>query len=315
MQKNIAVIFATSFLMIARAAGTASAHGVVGDRFFPATLAIDDPFVADELSLPTISTLKAPASDSTPSIRETDYSLDISKRLSPELGAILTGTYQVFHSDDGSRLTGLDNFDSALMYQFLKNAEHEAVSSLKVNWSMGGTGNRLIGDPHSTFTPSWLFGKGFTEMPDSLKYLRPLALTGTFGTAFPAHSLADDGSVIPKIAQWGFTLQYSLQYLQANVKDIGLGQPFSHMIPVIELPMQTQWNGVQHGQTTGTVNPGLICFNRYIQVAIEAQLPINKASGAGTGVIGQLHFYLDDIAPAIFTWTPLNGILGPTQPR
>jgi hypothetical protein len=28
------------------------AHGVAGDRFFPATLAVDDPAVADELSLP-----------------------------------------------------------------------------------------------------------------------------------------------------------------------------------------------------------------------------------------------------------------------
>jgi len=32
----------------------AQAHGLIGKRFFPATLATDDPFVADELSLPTI---------------------------------------------------------------------------------------------------------------------------------------------------------------------------------------------------------------------------------------------------------------------
>ena len=31
------------------------AHGFAGKRFFPATLTTDDPFVADELSLPTIS--------------------------------------------------------------------------------------------------------------------------------------------------------------------------------------------------------------------------------------------------------------------
>ena len=32
------------------------------------------------------------------------------------------------------------------------------------------------------------------------------------------------------------------------------------------------------------------------------------------GVIAQLHFYLDDILPQIFTWTPFHGVLGPTQP-
>ncbi len=33
---------------------SALAHCFVGDRFFPATLVIDDPCVADELSLPTV---------------------------------------------------------------------------------------------------------------------------------------------------------------------------------------------------------------------------------------------------------------------
>ena len=34
---------------------TAQAHGLIGKRFFPATLATDDPFVSDELSLPTVN--------------------------------------------------------------------------------------------------------------------------------------------------------------------------------------------------------------------------------------------------------------------
>ena len=37
------------------AASTARAHEIVGNRFFPATLAIDDPGVTDELALPTVS--------------------------------------------------------------------------------------------------------------------------------------------------------------------------------------------------------------------------------------------------------------------
>jgi hypothetical protein len=43
------------------AAGPAAAHGLAGKRFFPATLATDDPFVADELSLPTLESRKMPA--------------------------------------------------------------------------------------------------------------------------------------------------------------------------------------------------------------------------------------------------------------
>jgi len=33
------------------------------------------------------------------------------------------------------------------------------------------------------------------------------------------------------------------------------------------------------------------------QLAAEAIIPINRASGDDIGVIGQLHFYLDDIFP------------------
>ena len=40
--------------LVAVVGGSVSAHGLIGQRFFPATLAIDDPFVADELSLPTV---------------------------------------------------------------------------------------------------------------------------------------------------------------------------------------------------------------------------------------------------------------------
>ena len=35
-----------------------------------------------------------------------------------------------------------------------------------------------------------------------------------------------------------------------------------------------------------------------MQFGVEAMIPINRDSCSNVGVIGQLHFYLDDIAPA-----------------
>jgi len=311
MKRNI--LMCLGVLLLAKGA---FAHGVVGDRFFPATLTIDDPFVADEMSLPTVSTMKSQDPDSGVTTKENDYSIDIAKRLSRDVGMELGGTYKTFKGDDGSRLEGLDNFSAALLYQYYKNPAHEAVSSIKLDSDLGGTGNKQIGDKFSAFTPSVLFGKGMGDLPDSLKYLKPVALTGIFGTTFPTHNMDEDtGSTIPKVAVWGFTMQYSLQYLQSSVKDLGLKEPFSRLIPLVEMPMQTAWNGDQKGQTTGTVNPGLVWFGKYIQLSLEAQVPINAASGKGVGAIGQIHLYLDDIAPNIFTWTPFSGVLGPTQTK
>jgi len=47
----VAIVLAVAGLAVR----PASAHGYAGDRFFPATLATDDPFAASELSLPTVS--------------------------------------------------------------------------------------------------------------------------------------------------------------------------------------------------------------------------------------------------------------------
>jgi hypothetical protein len=55
----------------------ASAHCIVGNRFFPATLNVDDPCVADELSMPTIAGFK---NGDDPSARELDISGEYPRR-------------------------------------------------------------------------------------------------------------------------------------------------------------------------------------------------------------------------------------------
>ena len=63
--------------------------------------------------------------------------------------------------------------------------------------------------------------------------------------------------------------------------------------------------------TTGTINPGFIWVANNFQIALEATIPVNRQSGTGVGVIGQLHFYLDDIDPRGIG-KPMFG--GPVQP-
>ena len=61
----------------------AFSHGFAGMRFFPATLSTDDPFVADELSLPTGSSIVTPDEGGT---RTTELSVDIAKRITSNFG-------------------------------------------------------------------------------------------------------------------------------------------------------------------------------------------------------------------------------------
>ena len=316
---------ATALVMVA--AGQASAHGLIGQRFFPATLTIDDPFVADELSLPTVFHIRNRGSEESPPTLQTDLSGEFSKRLSPNLGVSVGGTYTLLDPLPGKSASGFDNMEVSLKYVFWKSAAHETLLSAGVSWHVGGTGSKKIGaDSFDTVTPKLFFGKGFGDLPTAVEWLKPLALTGALGLDIPTRrfnqtiSVNDDGEVEverelnAKTMQWGFSVQYNLQYLQSFVRDVGLPAPFNRMIPIVEVAMQTPIEGPHAGRTTGTINPGVIWFGRYFQLGIEAVIPVNTMTGKNVGVLAQLHFYLDDIAPKIFTWTPVHGVLGPTQP-
>ncbi|MGC2457266.1 MAG: hypothetical protein WA435_04660 [Gallionellaceae bacterium] len=166
--------------------------------------------------------------------------------------------------------------------------------SVGLNVSMGGTGNSAISNSFSIISPAFFFGKGFGDLPLSLEYLRPVAITGAISPNFTTQHSAPDS------LSWGFTFQYSLQYLQSFVKDVGIGHPFDHMIPVVEIPMSTCLNQSCANQTTGTINPGVIWFSRWGQLALEGTIPVNQRTGSHVGLLFQVHFYFDDIFPNTF---------------
>ena len=76
-------IFALALVFAALPFTDAFAHCFVGARFFPATLATDDPCVADELSLPTVSWSRTA---DTPPATEWDVSGELSKRITEDFG-------------------------------------------------------------------------------------------------------------------------------------------------------------------------------------------------------------------------------------
>src|SRR6188508_3431688 len=83
--------------------GRAFGHGFAGARFFPATLSTDDPFVSDELSLPTVSTIRTPEDGGT---RETDISVEIAKRITPEFGIEIGESLAVVNPHEEHSMNG-----------------------------------------------------------------------------------------------------------------------------------------------------------------------------------------------------------------
>lgn len=274
----------------------AMAHGFAGQRFFPATIATDDPFVADELSAPTVSTIRNSGPGGG---QETDVSVDLAKRITPRFGLGIGQTWQHF----SNATPGFSNLDVNAKYQLLVDEPHEALVAIGADAEIGGTGASHIGaDRFSTVTPALFFGKGMGDLPDSMKWLKPFAVTGTLGVGFPTQTStlnADTGDFErhPNTLETGLAIEYSLLYMQSAVQDVGLPAPFNRMIPLVEFSFSTPFNRGLSGQAIGTINPGLIWAGRYFQLGAEAIIPANSRTGRNVGGIFQLHFYLDDIFP------------------
>src|SRR3984957_3701275 len=291
--------FALALLFTALSYSEAFAHCFVGARFFPATLAIDDPCVADELSLPTISWSKT--ADTRPAT-EWDVSTEISKRITEDFGISIGETWSQIHQPGGFTNAGFADLETTLQYQLLKDSDHELAMllGLIVDWGGTGASNSGIGTPYSVLTPTYYFGKGFGDLPESAGWLRAFAVTGQVGYEIPSRSYdVVAGAPIPQVLDWGGSIQYSMPYLKSEIRDFQLPDFINHLIPIVEVDMQTPVanNYGNSFVTTGTINPGVIWVGSYFQVGIEAPIPVNKQSGHGIGVLGQLHLYLDDMFP------------------
>jgi hypothetical protein len=284
----------------------AFAHCFVGARFLPATLATDDPCVADELSLPTISAF---GTGDVPSSSEVDISGEFSKRITDTIGVSIASTWSHITSPDMPTVHGFQNLETTIKWQLATLARHEFVMSAGLSIEWGGAGAQAVGaESFSTYTPTVWFGKGFGDLPDSLDWLRPLAITGQVGYAIPgsAGTLTvdpDTGDVDaeyhPQVLRWGGSLQYSMPYLRSNVVDLDLPEFLNRMNLIVEAALETPVANTltSGGLTTGTVNPGVIWTGNYFQVGVEAIVPVNRQSGSNVGVIAQVHIYLDDLFP------------------
>jgi hypothetical protein len=305
----LALVFGLLFL------SDAFAHCFVGARFFPATLATDDPCVADEMSLPTVSWSKT--ADMPPGT-EWDISVELSKRITENFGISIGETWTQIRQPGGLIMAGFQDLETTFQYQLLKDGPHELalLAGLVVDWGGTGATNSGLGTPYSVVAPTFYFGKGFGDLPDTMGWSRAFAVTGQIGYQIPTTSYdLNQGVFIPQVLAYGGSLQFSMPYLKSEIIDLELPDFINHLIPIVEAQFSTPVanNFGNSYVTTGTVNPGVIWVGSYFQVGLEVMIPINRESGTGVGFLGQLHLYLDDMFPTTIGQPLLGGTS--TAPR
>ena len=251
-----------------------------------------------------------------PSFKQLDASSEFSKRITEDFAISVAPTWSRLYAPGGPTMNGthgFQNLETTFKYRLFKNPEHEFVMSAGLETEWGGSGAQGVGAERFTvYTPTLYFGKGLGDLPANLNWARPFAITGQVGYAIPGVSRTTTASIepttgdqdidmefYPRVLNWGGTIQYSMPYLKSAVVDLGLPDFVNRLIPIVEAAMQTPVSNTATSGTvtTGTINPGVIYVGNTYQIAVEAVIPVNRQSGTSVGVIGQLHFFLDDIFP------------------
>ena len=290
---------------------SALAHGFAGPHMFISTLLIDDPNVADEASLPTFSFLPQPTDGGpAPGLYTLEYEFD--KRITENFGFSIAGGYEWLRTPGMKTANGWENLEGTLKYKVYVNPEHEVMLSLGVSREFARTGANgsngavLDNDDSSSTTPMIYWGKGFGDLP--IGYLRPFALTGTLGYTIPDKKLKaigtdpDSGETLFNngiSSQWsgGLSLQYSLRYLQSQVKDQGWPEFVNRLTPVVEVAWSSPASRPNQDHTQYLFGVGLNYTAQTYAVSVEALIPGNKQTGSHMGVIAQFHLYFDDLFP------------------
>lgn len=278
------------------AAPLAHAHAVAGDRVFVNTLLIDDPGVGDEANLPSF-TISSPDGKST----VTDLNFEYDKTIFSNLGLGVGTDWNWITADpdkNGKAHGGFGDPYVQLKYRWIVLPEHEFMSSVQISQAFGRAGTTGINSGYDTTTVSGFFGKGLGDVP--VDFLRPFAITGELDYNMPN---TGNASGYGGINTWsgGLTLQYSIPYLQAQVRDYNLPPILANLTPLMELG----WTSAAASSafrptgnpTTFTLGTGAVWTGTDYAISTELLWPLNGAAGHGLGVAGMFHLYFDDLLP------------------
>ena len=90
---------------------------------------------------------------------------------------------------------------------------------MALNTELGGPGARRVGaDPFTTYTPTFLFGKGAGDLPETMNWFRPLALTGTVGYAVTSMKNTRNFDIDPDTRETAIDIEHRSQSGRVRVR-------------------------------------------------------------------------------------------------
>ena len=290
------------------ASQAAQSHGIAGNRFFPGTLTFDDPAVADEAILPNFSRLSHP--DGGGEVTDNRINWSFTRLLTPAVGVVIDNSW-IARNWGVTQRSGFDVTNVGIKWEVYRNNPHEALLAASLLWGIGNSGAQGVdAKAPNTIKPGLFFGKGFGDLPDNLSWLRPFGVTGALVLEHPTGSVSTNlgfdpvsgqlGPVMTRsvdILHWGFAVEFSTLYLTSRFTGgPPKEEPLNQLVPLVEFAVDS----APGRKSIATMNPGLSYVAVTWQIAVEAIVPLNSASGRNIGARTQLLLFLDDLAPSLF---------------
>src|SRR5947207_1519901 len=293
MRKDLGAV---GFLLSGIAAGSAHAHGVVGERAFI------EPFIAEDVNPKNEFVIGRPEWDHSRDGRTLSLGFGLEKKISDRFSLTLDSAWLDITPRPAAEphASGFDNLGITLKYAFFIDPVHEAIASVALE-SSAPTGTEKVGaEQNAAFKPFLLYGKGANELPDALRYLRPLAVQGDAG-----FEIAIDRARTTALAH-NVAVEYSIPYLQQAVRDFALPWPLSNCTADTEFNFEHGVNGEEHGRSKVFTTPGFVYMDRFVELGMAGRFPLNQAAHdeLDWGIVWIFDLFIDDIFPWT-KWQPL----------
>jgi hypothetical protein len=290
-----AISSAAAALACSLVATSVYAHGVVGQRSFI------EPFITEDVNPKNEFVIARPELDHSRDGHSLSYGFGLEKKLADYFSITFDTEWDRLSPKDPTEPSesGFNNLGITLKDAFYVNPPHEAIVSFAVE-SRAPTGTQDVGaEKDWSFKPFFLYGKGFGDLPDGFDYLRPFAVQGDAGV-----EVSTGPGTATTIAH-NIALQYSVPYLQAAVRDFGIGWPFNDLIADVEFNFEHIVHGEEKGTNKITTTPGIVYMDRWVELGVAGRFPLTGSAHdeLSSGVIFIVDLFIDDIWPGS-KWQP-----------
>jgi hypothetical protein len=227
-------------------------------------------------------------------------SVYLEKTISPDSSLSIFAGYQRFEQEQES--TSSSNLGLAYKRVLVDIPRHEFVFTINPSLELPLGDNTGATETHPRAGFDLLFQKGFADLPDRLRVLRPAGIEGDWGWQSKVTGARDD------LMSAEFELEYSLSCLDENGAANSVPRAIRDLTPHLDFGYAQYLSAHRNSSAPNfELTPAIAWLNSTFEVNLGAQVALNRAA-SGTGAVEfvwMLGMSFDQIVPAL-AWTPFN---------